>query len=91
MRIPGGVPSISGKFSVVSCFSSPLVAFENSLHTPPGGVVFIGITLQLCFALVALVAFKNFLTTPPSGVIFSWITIQLCFALEAPRWHLRIL
>ena len=29
------------------------MAFKNSLTTPPGGVVFIWFTLQLCFALVA--------------------------------------
>ena len=58
----------------------------------PRGVVFIWITLQLCFALVApLVAFKNSLTTLPGGLVFNWITLQLCFALVVPQWRFRVL
>ena len=53
VRNPGVVAIIHVKYSVVTCFSSPPVAFKNSLTTLPGGVVFIWITLQLCFVLVA--------------------------------------
>ena len=53
VRNPGVVASIYVRYSVVTCFSSPLVPFKNSLTTPPGAVIFIWITLQFCFALGA--------------------------------------
>ena len=63
------------KYSVVTCFSSPPVAFKNSLTTRPGGVVFIWITLQLCFALVSPGGVLEFFARTPGGVACIYVLL----------------
>ena len=60
------------------------MVFKNSLTTLPGGVVFIWITLQLCFASVAPGGVLEFFARTPRWCVIYLGIAYSCDLLKVP-------